>query len=233
MTKVKDPVEEKVKAREAKAVENKLQAFDISKLTLKDFKKIPKSVAKGSHPFDGYPIKKAIKISEYKDLKTQQMVPVMVSPTFIVGLNPTYHVPQDRSGQNQSLEIDGKEHTFTIETTHNRVVQDFESGGQNIDVEFGRKITLSDGTEMRISVVPSHSARAQLVFKLDKNFKTDTDDRYLLLDDNQKKPLQRLFGLLNNPTVRRERLSAAVSGELPDDEAEQVLVSEGLTPEEK
>jgi len=113
----------------------------------------------------------------------------------------------------------GKEKIVNINSVHNRCVVDYENGGINIDVCFDRVIELGDGKKLeRVAFVKSHSARAQIMFKLDRNGdKIQVDNRYLLLDTDQSSRLRRVFEMIVNPKIKKERLARAISGESDED----------------
>jgi len=254
---VKDPADKATAEKVEKDLEEKMKTFDISRLSLADFKAIPKSVAKSPHPFDGYPIKPKVQIgserkmvsvqkkvpkqvpmlddndkpvlykggekagqlrtkTEYDAVTVNEMqdVPIMFSATYILALAPTVHVHQDPSGKRISQFVAGKERFVDIPSLHSRCVVDHEGGGNNTEIVFDRELELEGGAKITIALCPSHSARAQIMFKLDeRTHKIDVDDRYLLLDKPQEKPLRRIFEMIHNPKIRTERLAAAIMGE--------------------
>lgn len=225
--KLKDPAEEKAKERQVKVLDDKMKSFDIGRLSMEDFKAIPRGAAKSPHPFDGYPRRPDIQIGEYKNK------PVMVNPTHIIGLNPTIYVHQDPAGQGLSQMYKGKERHVDIPTLHNRMVRDMESGGTNLDVVFGIKLGLANG-EVMATVLPSPSGRAQIMFRLnDQTGKVEVDERYLLLDQAQAKPLQRLFLMIHNQAVATERLAAAISDEVDEATAKTTLETTPATSAEE
>jgi hypothetical protein len=194
--KIIDPVDKEKKTREESEDLAQLKTFDIANLTMADFQAIKATAARIPHPFDGYPYPKG------------------KEATFIVGLNPTKYIPQDPSGRNLSMMVKGKEKRVTIETTHNRLIQDLDSGGINVDVVFDRKMKLADGNTLYYAVVPSHSVRAQLIFYYDaqsERIKVNPD--YLLIDTAQAKRLRRLFEIIVNPKLKKEQMAAFISGE--------------------
>ncbi|MFX0114198.1 MAG: hypothetical protein ACFFB3_06595 [Candidatus Hodarchaeota archaeon] len=195
-TKIIDPVDKDKREREESEDIEQLKMFDIGNLTMADFHAVKATTAHTPHPFDGYPYPKGKEAA------------------FIVGLNPTKYIPQDPSSRNLSMIVKGKEKKVTIETTHNRVIQDFDKGGINTDVVFDRKMNLSDGNILYYALVPSHSVRAQLIFEYDaraERIKVNPD--YLLIDTAQAKRLRRLYEIIINPKLKKEQMSAYISGE--------------------
>lgn len=194
--KLVDPVDKDKKAREESEDIEQVKTFDISNLTMADFQAIKATAAETPHPFDGYPYPKGKEAA------------------FIVGLNPTKYIPQDPSGRNLSVVVKGEEKRVTIETTHNRLIQDFDSGGINVDVVFDRKMKLVDGNTLYYALVPSHSVRAQLIFYYDsKTERIKVNPDYLLLDTGQTTRLRRLYEIMINPKLKKEQMAAFISGE--------------------
>lgn len=195
-TKIIDPVDKDKKEREVSEDIEQLKTFDIANLTMSDFQAVKATAAHTPHPFDGYPYPKG------------------KEATFIVGLNPTKYIPQDPSGRNLSVLVKGKEKKVTIETTHNRLIQDLDAGGVNVDVVFDRKMQLADGNILYYALVPSHSVRAQLIFYYDpKSERIKVNSDYLLIDTAQAKRLRRLYEIIINPKLKKEQMSAFISGE--------------------
>jgi len=212
---LKDPVEFKAKAKiEKDAIEEMKEAFSIDHISMDDFKPLAERVAQSAHPFDGYPTV-MVKVAEY------QGKDVLMPKYSIVAMNPKEYVHQDPSGKNVSIwnQKTNKEEIVTLSTYHNRLVVDYEMGGINIDVVFDRDIALGDGKVMKnCAFVKSHTARAQLMFKLDhKGERIMVDRRYVLLDVDQASRLRRVFEMIVNPKIRKERLSKAISGESDED----------------
>lgn len=194
--KIIDPVDKDKKQREESEDIEQVKTFDIANLTMADFQAIKATAAKTPHPFDGYPYPKGKEAS------------------FIVGLNPTKYIPQDPSGKNLSIIVKGKEKKVDIETTHNRLIQDLDAGGVNVDVVFDRKMKLADGNTLYYALVPSHSVRAQLIFYYDaraERIKVNSD--YLLIDTAQASRLRRLYEIIINPKLKKEQMAAYISGE--------------------
>jgi hypothetical protein len=177
--------------------------LDASKLSLEDFQSIPPSTAIAASPFEGYPMED-IKIMEIK--KGNKVIPVVVKKTYIVALSPSFFVPQDPSGKNTTLTMkDGTEKMVDLKTSHNRTVVD--RIGQNIDVVFDNILITANG-KLRYAIVPDHSARAQIVYKI--NAKQESrpimvDNRYLLLDIKQKTRLRKVFAQFYYQQTKTER----------------------------
>ena len=214
-TQLKDPVEAKVKAREEKtAVQEMKEAFSIDNLSTDDFRPLGERTAVSPHPFDGYPAV-MVKVAEVagKEIKVPRYS--------IVALNPKEYVHQDPSGRAVSIwdMKTNKEKIVTIPTYHNRILVDYEAGGINRDVVFDREIVFPNGQVMKnCAFVESHSMRAQLLFKLtQKGDRIQVDRRYVLLDVDQASRLRRVFEMIVNPRIRKERLSKAIAGESEED----------------
>jgi hypothetical protein len=199
------------KAKEKAVLTEDIKKLDISNLDISDFRSVKKTQARFIHPFDGYPLHPKMKIGESKGKD------VMISGTFLVGLKPTEEPPQDISGENVTI-IDSKtkhERIVTLKTVHSRVIQDWDAGGQNLDIVFDRKVILKHGVEVSFAVVHSHSVRAQLCYFYHVKSKSiRVDPRYTFLDMDQVQRLLRLFRMIVNPRLKRERMAAEVSGEV-------------------
>lgn len=206
-----DPVDKDKEQREEKKAEKELQELDINALSLEDFKQIPESSARTPGPFEGYPLKPPVKIDDAE-----------VSATFIVGLSPTYYVHQDPSGKGVNIKDTktGKERQVDLQTVHSQIVKDYENGGIPVDVVFDRVLKLKDG-DIRCAIVPSHSARSQLLFKLDfgpnKEARIMVDRKYMLLDFEQRNRLRRWFQIIVNPRIKTEQVARIISGESEQD----------------
>jgi hypothetical protein len=220
MNKLKDPVEKKTGEIQGKKTEEEMKTFDISNLKSEDFQPLQQRAAASPHPFDGYP-KKMVKVAETRSRGPKGARDVMMPAYAIIALNPKEVVFQDPSGNNVTIrnKKTGKEKIVNINSVHNRCVVDYEAGGVNTDICFDRTIKLAEGQEMtRCAFVPSHSARAQIMFKLDRSGdKIQVDRRYLLLDVKQAPRLRKVFEMIVNPKIRNERLARAISGESDED----------------
>lgn len=215
--KLTDPAEKATKEKEDTTLEKEMESLKVEGLTLDDFKSVPLEVARAAHPFDGYPERK-IKI-------TMDGVERELNVTHVVALNPKEPSFQDPSGEKVSIAKKvGKatrEEQVTIKSAHSRIVQDFENGGINVTNVFDREIPLADGTVMpRCCIVSSHSARAQIVFKLDlREGRIQVDNRYVLPDAKQVNRLRRIYEMIVNPQLKAENLARWVSGETPEEPA--------------
>jgi hypothetical protein len=183
----------------ALAADNMLQG-----VTLDSLKPVPRKYSKAAHPFDGYPLK-------YGTMNGQR-----VCLTFLVVFNNAKEVFQDPANAKHSIiQKDGSEKIITLKTVPNRVVVDYESGGVNTIVIFDREYTLEDGKTVRYAaVVPSHSCRAQLCFKVDpKNMAISPNEDYFLFDPEQSARLRRVMDNILKPKRKAERDAQAISGE--------------------
>lgn len=214
----KDPVENKVREKEESKQFDEMRTLDIANLSLEDFKPLDQKTAVSSHPFDGYPTK-MVKVGTYM-VKGKEK-DLMRPRHSVIALNPKEVVFKDPSGNKQSVtnRKTGESKIVDIHAPHNRCVVDYENGGSNNDICFDRDIITDDGKVLsRCAFVLSHSARAQIMFKLDqKGERILVDRRYLLLDSGQGKRLRRVFEMIINPKIKTERLARAISGESEDD----------------
>lgn len=185
-----DPVEGQAQLSEG------MDAMDISQL---DPVSIPISVAKPSRPFDGYPIKTTT-IGEGK-------TKCKVNLTHIVIHNHLGDpVPQDAGGP----KVNGKR----VQTYHNRMIRDVDNGGNsNVAVHFDRPIKTAKG-DFFAAIIPDPYVRCQLLFKFNnKTQRIEVDNRYLLMDGDQRNVLKRCFEQVINPQLKIEKAADFISGE--------------------
>jgi hypothetical protein len=211
MAKLVDPVEAGKKEQELGIQLAEEAGMSIDALTLDDFQPIPTTANRQPHPFEGYPQRK-IKIGTYKEFGKEKEL--IVNATHIVALNPKEFVFQDRSGQGVEINFkEGGPKIVNLETFHSRVVRD--QMGKNTVIVFDRKITLGDGKSLdRCSICPDHTARAQLMFKVNpKTGKVEVDNRYLLADTKQVSRLRELFNRYFFQQTQSERLAAKFDAE--------------------
>jgi hypothetical protein len=199
-----DPVAEDQEKQEQDEQAEQVKTLSLEALTLEDFQPVPVTAARQPHPFEGYPQKK-IKIGTWK-VKGKD-ADLIVSATHIVALNPKQYVHQDPSGKGISIVVGGKEKIVDYMTSHSRVVRD--QSGKNTIVVFDRDILLGGGKKMtRCAICPDHTARAQIIFKVNKKTgKIEVDDRYVLADINQVTRLRRLFEMYHYQQTKSERLA--------------------------
>ena len=189
-------------------------------LTLDDFKPVPQAIARAAHPFDGYPERKIKVVINGRE--------GILNVTHVVAMNPKEPEIQDPSGVKVSIRKKvGKmerEEKVTLKSSHSRPVRDYENGGITTANVFDRDIPLADGTVMqRCCIVPSHSARAQICFKLDlKNGRILPDNRYVVPDGKQLNRLRRVYEMIVNPQLRTENLARWVAGETAEEPPELV-----------
>lgn len=197
--KLKDPVE--TGKDESEDTEELEKTMDISNLKMSDFKSVSILDERTAHPFSGYP-EQPIQIGTYMDKKKQ--VPIVVDRAHIMAY--TGRRRQDPNGKgvvlgypelrdNQGRVIRGSsEKLGDIQTVHNRWVHNFEDGGRTVECVFDREIPLADGTLKQCCIIPSPSARAQIIFKFDSKLnRVIARKDYFLADPNQIKPLKRIF----------------------------------------
>jgi hypothetical protein len=213
--KLVDPVADYQEQQEQDEQAEQVKALSIEALSLDDFQPVPITAARQPHPFEGYPQKK-MKIGTHK-VKGKE-TDLIVSATHIVALNPKQYVHQDPSGKGVTIVSGGKEKIVDLATFHNRIVRD--QNGRNIDVSFGIDIMLSNGRMMtRCAYCPDHTARAQIIFKVNrKTGKIEVDDRYVLADLEQVGRLRRLFEMFFFQQTQSERLAQKFDAE-PESQA--------------
>lgn len=190
-------------------VDNEQSGDEIKTLTLKDLKAktLSMNVVRASDPFATYPL---------KHIKTGKMVPVydengrvvrgkekeeVICTTHILLYNHTFK-PIRNDPANR-----GK-----IRTCHNRSIQDPYTE-ENYDLVFDRVFEIEDGVYQGC-YVPQDALRAQCYFKVnDRTGRIEQDERYLLLDDEQGKPLLRLYQMIINPKIKMEQQADYIMGE--------------------
>lgn len=205
-----DPVAEGQAQDEQQRQADEIKVMSIEGLSLEDFQPVPVTAARQPHPFEGYPQKK-IQIGTWLD--KGKVKPLIVSKTALVALNPKEYVHQDPSGKNVSLTVNGQETFVDFKTLHNRIVRD--QNGNNIEVLFSREISLGDGKKItRCAYCPDHTARAQIIFTIDrKTGKVVVDRRYVLADVEQVSRLQRVFQAHHYQQTQSERLAQKFDAE--------------------
>ncbi|HSW65040.1 MAG TPA: hypothetical protein VLH56_17275 [Dissulfurispiraceae bacterium] len=195
---------------EAAGQESEIRAMSIDGLNLDDFQPVPVTAARAPHPFEGYPQQK-IQIGTWVDRGKEK--PLVVSKTALVALNPKEYVHQDPSGNRVSSVVGGQETFVDYKTLHARVVRD--QNGRSIEVIFSREINLGDGRKItRCAYCPDHTARAQIIFGVDKKTgKITVDRRYVLADVEQVGRLRRLFEMYHYQQTQSERLAQKFDNE--------------------
>ena len=200
--KLTDPADKRTPEQQQAAEQEEVKMLDINGLSMADLAAVPQTAAEVSNPFDGYPMEDIV-------IGKSKGKPVVVKKTYIVVLSPTVSVFQDPSGKRVSVTgKDGREKIKTIPTVHNRIVWD-ATNKRSMDVVFDRTMTLDDGSEVKYAVVPAHWARAQLIYHYDKKIRVD--GRYLLLDPKQASRLRKVFEILINPKLQREKLAEDIT----------------------
>lgn len=219
MTKI-DPADSiREEAQQEKGLDE-VKTFDISGVSMSDFKAIPRRRARMVHPFEGYALKPAIQIGKNGP---------KVSATHIVGLNPSAEPEQDPSGLNQTIVSSRNRKdssVVTLKSYHSRI---FAVGpSYNEEVVFDREFEFGDGSKILVAVVTRPEHRAQLAYLYDwKHEMIETDRNYLFLDGDQAGRLRQLFQLLLNPKLKKERHAQMVSGEEDATEADLEAIPEG------
>lgn len=199
-----DPVAEGQAKNEAQEQEAEIKAMSIEGLSLEDFQPVPVTAARQPHPFEGYPQQK-IQIGTHKEKGKE--VPTIVSKTHIIALRPQEYVHQDPAGLNVSLTVGGRETFVDYKTAHSRIVRDQD--GRSTIVVFDRDIVLANGKTMsRCTLCSDHTARAQIMFGIDKKTgKITVDRRYVLADTEQVGRLRRMFEMYHYQQTQSERLA--------------------------
>ena len=221
-----DPADKGKEHRDEKAIEEKEKTLDISSLKFEDFKAVPHSAARTPHPFEGYPDRK-VKIGEY--MVKNKKRDLMMYLSWIVGLNPTVHVPQDPSGLRVLVgnPLRKDEKIVDIPTTHSKWVS---YAGSSFDAVFDRKIDFGDGRIIMCAIVPDPISRAQIIYFWNrKTERIDVNSRYLLPDQNQKGPLRRVFQMIINPRLRLEKSIEQSFYGLSDSEAYKTADMPGIS----
>jgi hypothetical protein len=213
-----DPVGEDQAQDGQQSKVNEVQTMSIEGLSLDDFQPIPVTAARQPHPFEGYPQKK-IQIGTYQEKGKKEPTPLIVSKTALIALNPKEYVHQDPSGKGRSQIVNGQETFVDFKTLHNRIVRD--QNGNNIEVLFSREINLGDGKKItRCAYCPDHTARAQIVYMIDKKTgKTVVDRRYVLADGEQAGRLLRVFQNYHYQQTQTERSATKFDAE-PESKAQ-------------
>lgn len=207
MPTLKDPVDKDQKKKEEIKQAEKDEAQNIDNMlkgvTLDDLKTIPKKYAKAIHPFDGYPLK-------YATIGGKK-----ICISHIVVFNNNKPVFQDPSGINQSItRKDGKEMVVTLLSPPNRTLMDYDVG-RNTHIIFDRELTLDDGKVVKwVAFIPSHSVRAQIMFKhnAEKDM-VEPDSDFFMFDLDQSARLRRVMDNILKPNRKAERDARAILGE--------------------
>jgi len=212
MAKLVDPVEEKDKEKQAEVAVSSIKS--IEDLTFNDLQAIPQRAAQMAHPFDGYPYEK-IKIGADKRGKD-----IMAVSAYLVMLFPAFQPPQDISGVGVTIKkaatktkkgdiIPEYEEIVTIKTNHNVILVDYDNAKQNTDIVFDREFFLSGGKKILGAIVPSHSLRAQLMFRYDpKKQRVFANEKYVLVDVRQANKLRKVFDIVMFDKLRNEKLAS-------------------------
>ncbi len=195
--KLKDPVDEK--ANEEVKV---MSLEDITPETL------PADVVRDNDPFATYPYRS-------KMVKTGNKIPVLdendrpirgkekdevICLTHVVLYNHLFKAVKNDPSNRRS-----------IRTSHNRCIQD-PTTEENHDLVFDRVFKTAKG-EFNGCIIPNNALRAQCYFYYDLRTKrVAQDERYLLMDKDQGKPLRRLFQMIINPKLKIEAQADFISG---------------------
>lgn len=211
MAKLIDPIEETDKEKQAEDAVSSVKS--IKDLSFSDLQAIPQKAAQMAHPFDGYPYEKMVIGTDKKGKDIE------VISAFLVMLFPAFQPPQDISGvgvtiQREKKNIKGdvtskKEEIVTIKTNHNVVLVDYDNARRNTDIVFDREFILEDGKKVLGAVVPSHSLRAQLMFRYDaKKQRVFANEKYVLVDVRQANKLRKVFDIVMFDKLRNEKLAS-------------------------
>lgn len=186
---------------------------------------VPPGAARTPHPFDGYQLGADVEIWDYE--RTQKK-PSLISRTFLIllqfdntyqdpsGANITHQLyakdkvgrdikPEDADGRFKAPKI-AQTRIITLRNFHNRsTVHPITKASQKWI--FDRVV--ADGDRwVPCCVVPSHSARAQLIYKMNPDDgRPMVDDRYQLADGAQIDRLSLLFRRVNWQQTKAARLA--------------------------
>lgn len=231
--KLKDPVDVDKEEQEVQAAQVEMESFDPANLKLDEIGAIPVTAERTPHPFEGYPLGRKIEVSEG----------VKISSTFVVILKDK-NIFQDPSGKGITHQViqkgsDGNDvkkvtaegkflppkiattKVIDLKTYHNRIASDYDGGGaQPMNWVFDRSVMVDD-REMNCCVVPSHSARAQICFMLDKKGKLRVDGRYLLADTKQANRLRGVFRNVNYQQLAGERAAQKFDADPSDQDRQE------------
>lgn len=205
-----DPADQVEGVKQDSDLDSKEEKVSFKRLTLADFKSIPKRSARVPAAFEGYPAKIMTIVERQEDVKgNESSVELTVNATHLISMSPTFSVEQDISGEGIPIQNKDKEvlRVATIETTHNRIVS---YRGNAVNVVFDRKMEVDMGNGnvqiMRYAVVPNPIHRAMICYFWDaKKEAMDVDPRYMLVDGDQVGRLRRVFMDIQNPKLHLER----------------------------
>jgi len=194
-----DPVDAGKADREEAKIQEEQEKLSFDRLTLSDFRAVPKRAARTPHPFEGYPEKRMV-IGTYMEKRTQK--DLEVNTTHLVALMPGFSVTQDPSNEGE------------VRNSHNVIVS---YAGRAVNVVFDRVMKLGDGQKLFYALIPDPLYRCQIIYNWDsKTEQLVVNDKYLLLDDGQASRIRQVFQKVLNHKLKVERISRAISGESPE-----------------
>jgi len=199
--KLRDPVDSGID--DSGEIDELEKTMDIASLKMSDFKSVVIADERALHPFSGYPAN-PIQIGTYKEKNKE--LPLIVDRAHIVvytgrkkqdpaGKGVVLGYPELRDNQGRVIRA-SSEKVGNVPTPHGRWVHNYEDGGRSTECVFDREITIADGTLKQCCIIPSPSARAQIIFKFNsKTNRVEAQRDYFLADPGQIKLLRKLFFL--------------------------------------
>lgn len=191
---------------------------------------VPPGAARTSHPFAGYQLAPDIAIFDYH---RQIKEPAMVSRTYLI-LLPVDSTFQDLSGDKITHQVFAKDKlgkdlrledpdgrlkppkvakttVVTLRNFHN--VTTVHPNTQEHQKWIWDRVVKVGQRWVACCYIPSHSARAQIVYRIDKSGRVMVDNRYELADKNQIGPLGVLFRRVYYQQTKAERLAQSFDKE--------------------
>lgn len=225
-----DDLTDPVDTIEQKAKFTAVTDFSTAELLEDEVVRVPPGAARTAHPFDGYQLAPDIAIFDYARKNKE---PSMVSRTYLI-LFPIDSTFQDVSGerishsfyakdkQGRDLRLEdsdgrlkpakvAKTTVVTIRNYHN-VATVHPNTKQHQKWIFDRVVKVGSRW-VPCCYIPSHSARAQIVYTINREGRVMVDNRYELADKNQIGPLGVLFRRVNYQQTRAERLAQSFDKE--------------------
>jgi hypothetical protein len=197
--KLKDPVDANLEEEDSD--DDLEKTMDISNLKLSDFKSAMLTEAQTSHPFNGYP-DRDVRIGVIKKGKEEREIFCKLSHIVIYkgevindpsSRGVTIGFPELRDNQGKLIRP-GTDRIGNVVSSFNKRVKNFEDGGRDIDCVFDRELQIAEGVVKTACIVPSPSARAQIIFRYDSmQNRIKANKEFFLADPRQLKLLRILF----------------------------------------
>jgi hypothetical protein len=192
---------------------------------------VPARAARTPHPFQNYPLGMDVEVYDHK----RRLKPSQISRTHLIVLRVNDTVrdisnesitheffSKDKQGRDiQLVDQDGrfrhpqveKQVTMSLETFHNRTTV-HPATKEHQKWIFDRLVKVGSRW-LWCCVIPSHSARAQIVYRLNRDTKKpEVDPRYLLADQDQIDRLALMFRRVHYQQTRHERLAQSFDREM-------------------